>query len=51
MDISPKTDREKLIAEAVWAQGFEEGVRVVTERLKQRALAALRVEAAGNKNG
>ena len=41
IDISPQTDREKLIAEMAHAQGFQEGVRIVTEMIVNRDRAAL----------
>jgi hypothetical protein len=51
MSIAPSTDREKLIAEASHLQGYEEGVRSVTERLIQmrlKALQAIDAKAAAN---
>lgn len=39
--VGPRTDREKIIAEASYLQGFEEGVRSITEKLRQGNLKAL----------
>ena len=41
MIIGPRTAREPIIADAAYLQGFEEGVRSITERLRQRDLKAL----------
>jgi hypothetical protein len=41
MMIGPRTDREKLIAEAAHLQGYEDGVRAVTAKLIDLRLKAL----------
>lgn len=42
MDISPKTDREKLIAEASYARGLQDGLKFATDGIIQRALGTMR---------
>lgn len=42
MTIGPRTPREQLLAETAHAQGLEEGVRLVTEMIRRRGLAALK---------
>ena len=47
MTIAPHTDREKLIAELAHLQGYEDGVKAVTELMRQqrlRALASITIE-------
>lgn len=41
MTIGPKTDREKLIAEMAYLQGYSDGTKLLSELLRERGLKAL----------